>query len=388
MAIELKNVLGELHITDGDTTYQVGRGALTTVVEPGFTPKVVTGDEARRIANKALIEIETKAGSHPKETVMALHDAIDHIGSLGAESGRVTRVKTALDGALQLEHAASAEDIAAILRRHPLSAKFMGENAKENLHALGFDLAEFEKKAANVLAKVEKIAGVNTKLEEMMKAEKPNVASINKLIQENLEHVGELSPSSEAVASLKRATGYDFTKAQTSIVTEVQRLTARAEQLIPEVVKLKDIIDSKPEAAALKEAQEMLGKMEKELGEIGGHQYGAAVKAKLPEAMVKDLGVVHPTMAKELGGAAKAAGEAEKGAKWISGGKWNSFTHTAETVGKDLDKVGKFRYAKAGILAGAAVLLASVVATLGNKGPGPRAEEASRSQGQAAMGVA
>jgi hypothetical protein len=92
----------------------------------------------------------------------------------------------------------------------------------------------------------------------------------------------------------------------------------------------------------------------------------------------------------KVGKAADAGSEvAEKGAKWLTGGKWYSFKHTAETVGKEADKIGKIRWGKAAIVGVPVAGVLAYVAGIGSK-PGKYTEQAMQQQQgqQQGLGVA
>lgn len=393
MAVQLVTEAGETLIKDGDKKYRLTEKGLETVVDHGFTSEVVTGNEAKRIANQALIQIEENAGKHSKEQLVELHNMIEHFEAIGAEPTRVNRIKDALHAAAELEHAGSAEEIEAILKKTPLAAKFMGEGAKKNLEGFKVDVSAVEKKLAEATAKVEKVKQLNVKLEEMMKGDKPSAEAVNKFIQDNIEHIEDLKPSEEAVSNLRRATKFDFNKAKSGIIAEIETQANKAKPLIEELIKAKDTIASKPDAETLKKATEQVTKLEKDLGEIAGHKYGKAIKAKLPENLMKEFNQVHPTMAAKLGAGASASGEKNG---WLS--KLLNFNHGEEKLAKIANKEGKavselgffskLNKTKAGFTAAGVVVLGSVVASIGNKGPGEHAERTQSQGQQSAMGVA
>ena len=107
------------------------------------------------------------------------------------------------------------------------------------------------------------------------------------------------------------------------------------------------------------------------------------------DALKKGLNDAQHTQIKGIAGVSKTFSAIEKaatqpvagevkaaGAKLLGGGKWYSFVHDASSVGSKVEKIGKVRWGKAGVVAGVAAVTTAIAAACGLFGG--RGEHASR----------
>lgn len=154
--------------------------------------------------------------------------------------------------------------------------------------------------------------------------------------------------------------------------------------------------------AAASGNKEKLGSLTKQLEQLEASHDGAykeligkVLRKNHPPMVVAQIEALEGVGAKvtplrQLAESAEKAGNsaAKEGSKLLGGGKWYSFVHTAESAGPAVEKIGKIRWGKVGVVAGAAAVIAGVIAAVGGKGPGERAEEIDRQRAASAQAPA
>lgn len=204
------------------------------------------------------------------------------------------------------------------------------------------------------------------------------------------------------VSVTNASAGVDFAKALTKIEGEITAATGRATTLLNNIANNTKTVENATFGwgtgalnQSIKDDVDAFNKLIKDNPKIQHHLHalidGHAEKDLLGKvAGLKDSlsSISKAAAASPLATAATDAGQ--KTAKWIGGGKWYGFTHTAETVGEEVAKIGKFRWGKAAVLGlPVAAITTYFLAGTGNRGPSERAQaEMERRSAEPAMGRA
>lgn len=358
-----KNGTPRLKISFDGKDYVLGSGNnLSTLAEAGVAPVEITGAAKKRILNAALIEIEENGAKLTDDVKKALPTVIEHFEGSGVIAERLSEVKGNIANAAKIE-TADAKTIETILEVNPEAKAYATKKAQDAISKHGIDVAAIDKKIAEAATKTKRIADANSKLETLLTTAKADPKKIESFLHEHAEILDELKPSADALGKVNGAK-FNFETAVREVKSEFSTVASELETQTKRWVELKDHINSKPGTEALKAAETEFKEVDAAIKEIQKGKFGKAVNGSLPAELKAEVAAVDASFAKSLGHAAEGA---EKGAKLIGGGKWYSFMHTAETVGKDVSKIGKFRWGKAAVIGIPAAGLIAYVAGVGRK---------------------
>ncbi len=370
-----------LQFKQGNTVYSYAAGALKSGAAD-VKPEIAKG-----ILGSILSEVETKADKLAPEVKTFLTDNIKSFETVLTDKAKLTKIGE-LKGALDFAHTtnglegiteANFATIQEGLLKNPLGKKFLNSGTFEKLTDAKFNWP-----------KQIELEAVHNQLQGLFKATKIDKSKVEALLTNHHEHAGMLLKTAgnpEALQAFYQQHNVDLRSFHTTIneliTKDIGELSSELSAVKTHATTLGELKKANADAAVIAEAEKTLKDSVAKIKDLTSSDHGhkvvdAVTKDNALKDVLKEAREASSEVAGHLDSASKKVGkvvaEAEKGAKWISGGKWTSFTHTAETVGKDIEKIGKFRWGKLGVGAAAVGAVGAVIyAATGNSGPGEHA---------------